>query len=53
LEVETPEAILVFSFMGYKSQKIEVENKTTINVIMKNETIAIEEIVAIGYGRKK
>jgi TonB-linked SusC/RagA family outer membrane protein len=43
-------AILVFSFVGMKSQEIAVEGKTSINVTMAEETIGIEEVVAIGYG---
>ena len=46
-------AILQFSFMGMKTQEIIVENKTTINVVMEEETIGIEEVVAIGYGTIK
>jgi len=48
-------AILQFSFVGMKSQEIAVENKTTINVTLDEESIGIEEVVAIGYGtaRKK
>jgi len=41
---------LVFSFVGMKTQEIEVGNKTAINVVMEDETIGIDEVVAIGYG---
>jgi TonB-linked SusC/RagA family outer membrane protein len=43
-------ATLQFSFVGMKSQEIAVGNKTTINVILADETIGIDEVVAIGYG---
>ncbi|MCX6236881.1 MAG: TonB-dependent receptor [Bacteroidia bacterium] len=43
-------AILQFSFVGMKSQEISVGNKTSINVVMEDETTGIEEVVAIGYG---
>ena len=46
-------AILQFSFIGMKPQEIKVENKTTINVTLVDETIGIEEVVAIGYGTVK
>lgn len=46
-------ATLQFSFVGMKTQEIEVANKTTINVKMEEETIGIEEVVAIGYGTMK
>jgi TonB-linked SusC/RagA family outer membrane protein len=48
-------AILQFSFVGMKMQEIVVGGKTTINIILAEEAIGIEEVVAIGYGtaRKK
>jgi TonB-linked SusC/RagA family outer membrane protein len=44
---------LIFSFVGMKSQEIAVVNKSTINVVLADETIGIEEVVAIGYGTVK
>lgn len=46
-------SILQFSFVGMKSQEIVVGDKTTINVTLADETIGIEEVVAIGYGKLK
>jgi TonB-linked SusC/RagA family outer membrane protein len=46
-------AVLVFSFVGMKSQEIEVGNQVTINVTLMDETIGIEEVVAVGYGSQK
>ncbi len=47
------DATLVFSFVGMKSQEIAVSGKTSINVVMQEETVGIEEVVAIGYGNMK
>ncbi len=44
---------LQFSFVGMKSQEIAVGNQKTINVTLVDETIGIEEVVAIGYGTVK
>ena len=44
---------LQFSFVGMKAQEIAVGGKTSINVILEEETIGIEEVVAIGYGVQK
>ncbi len=46
-------AILVFSFVGMKSQEIPVVGNNTINAVMAESTIGIEEVVAIGYGTMK
>ena len=43
-------ATLQFSFVGMKTQEIVVGSETTINVVMEEETVGIEEVVAIGYG---
>lgn len=47
------DATLVFSFVGMKTQEIEVGYKTSINVTMEADAIGIEEVVAIGYGVQK
>lgn len=46
-------AILQFSFVGMKTNEIIVGNKTTIDVILIEENIGIDEVVAIGYGTQK
>jgi len=46
-------AILLFSFVGMKSQEISVAGKTSINVVLEDETVGIEEVIAIGYGVQK
>jgi TonB-linked SusC/RagA family outer membrane protein len=46
-------AILQISFVGMKGQEIAVGGKTTINVTLADETIGIEEVVAVGYGTQK
>ncbi len=47
------DATLLFSFVGMKTQEIQVSGQNTINVTMTDETIGIEEVVAIGYGVQK
>ena len=44
------DAILVFSFVGMKTQEMPVGGKSNINVILAEEAIGLEEVVAIGYG---
>lgn len=43
-------ATLHFSFVGMKSLDITVSGKTNYNVILEQETIGLDEVVAIGYG---
>ncbi|HKJ41815.1 MAG TPA: TonB-dependent receptor, partial [Sunxiuqinia sp.] len=39
-----------FSFVGMKTQEIPVAGKQSINVTLQEETIGLNEVVAIGYG---
>ncbi len=50
ISVGTTSDILVFSFIGMKTQEISVGNQTTINVTMQLEALGLAEVVAIGYG---
>ena len=46
-------ATLQFSFVGMKTQEVAVGSKSIINVVLEEETVGIEEVVAIGYGMQK
>lgn len=50
LDVQGENQVLVFSFVGMKTQEIPITGKTTFSVIMEDETIGLEEVVAVGYG---
>jgi TonB-dependent starch-binding outer membrane protein SusC len=41
---------LQFSFVGMRTQEVVVENQTSFSVRMEEETIGLEEVVAVGYG---
>ncbi|MDP3915446.1 MAG: TonB-dependent receptor [Bacteroidota bacterium] len=49
----TDNAVLQFSFVGMKTQEFAIGGKSTINVILADDAIGIEEVVAIGYGTIK
>lgn len=44
---------LVFSFIGMKTQEIEVGNQSVVNVTMTENVIGLDEVVAIGYGTRR
>ncbi len=44
------DAILVFSYVGFKAQEINVNGRTTINVTMQEDAAELEAVVVIGYG---
>lgn len=43
-------AVLVFSTIGFETQEITVGNQTTINVVLRESTEILDEVVVIGYG---
>ncbi len=44
---------LVYSFIGYKSQVIQVGNSAVINITMEEDAQALQEVVVVGYGTQK
>ncbi|WP_198536971.1 SusC/RagA family TonB-linked outer membrane protein [Salegentibacter sediminis] len=47
------DAVLVFSFMGYSTKEVSVQGRDYIEVTMKEEASALNEVVLIGYGTQK
>lgn len=45
--------ILVFSFIGMKTQEVAITGKASVKIILEEETVGLEEVVAIGYGTRK
>src|SRR5690606_16263991 len=50
IEVSANNNVLVFTFIGYKTQTINVQDRQTINVVMEPEATALDEVVVVGYG---
>ncbi len=53
LSVPPDAKILQFSFVGMKTQEIAAAGKTNFPVVMEEDAIGIEEVVAVGYGTMK
>ncbi|MDV7139160.1 TonB-dependent receptor [Maribacter sp. TH_r10] len=53
LTVPSSNAILVFSYLGYVTQEIQVGTKSLINVNLAPDTTALDEVVVVGYGTAK
>ena len=52
LSVENPNAILVFSLVGYTSIELPVSDRF-MNVVLAEDTKKLDEVVVIGYGTQK
>lgn len=53
LDVPNGDAVLVFSFVGYLSQEVVVGNRTQLNISLKVDNKALDEVVVVGYGTAK
>ena len=53
IELKPEERFIVFSFVGYEDQEVEVTDVLTINVALKLKSTTINEVVVIGYGTSK
>lgn len=53
LRIDDPDAVLVFSFVGYGSQEIAVAGQTILDVSMQVDILGLDEIVVIGYGTQR
>jgi TonB-linked SusC/RagA family outer membrane protein len=45
--------ILVFSFIGYTTQEVSINGRTTIDVALAEDVQSLEEVVVVGYGTQK
>lgn len=48
-----PDAVLSFSYVGYRSQEVSVKGNLTLRVVLVDDTEALDEIVVVGYGVQK
>ena len=53
IKVPNGNVALVFSFVGYSSQEVQVKNKTVLDVTLNALNTALDEVVVIGYGTQK
>ncbi|WP_347839580.1 TonB-dependent receptor [uncultured Draconibacterium sp.] len=50
LEANSSSNILVFSFIGMKTQEVDIAGKSNVSVTMELDAIGLEEVIAVGYG---
>ncbi|CAM4204611.1 SusC/RagA family TonB-linked outer membrane protein [Zobellia nedashkovskayae] len=45
--------ILIFSYLGFITQKVTIQNSDNLTIIMQDDVSALEEVVVVGYGTQK
>ena len=53
IDLEEGQDVLIYTYIGYETQKVEVGNKTIINIALKTDQTALEGVVVVGYGKQK
>lgn len=53
LAVDQDATVLVYSFVGMVSQEQSISNRTKIDVVLKFESIGVEEVMVVAYGTAK
>ena len=53
ITVPDKNSVLVFSFMGYLTHELTVNDQKIVDVAMNEDTREIEEVVVVGYGMMK
>lgn len=53
IRITSQNPVLVFSSIGYQTQEITVGNQSSLNVVMREDTELLEEVVVVGYGVQK
>lgn len=53
LEIPSGNSVLVFSYIGYSTQEVKVSNRSVVDIVLKDDMQALEEVVVVGYGTMK
>jgi len=53
IEVPDANSVLVFSYVGYISQEVNINGRSVVDVILEEGLEALEEVVVVGYGKQK
>jgi len=53
IKINTANAVLVFSYVGYTKQEVAITNQTSINIVMAPSAESLNDVIIIGYGSSK
>ena len=53
LAVPTGAQTLVFSFIGFVTQEVPVQGRTTINIVLRQDLYNVDEVVVVAYGTQQ
>jgi TonB-linked SusC/RagA family outer membrane protein len=47
------ENTLVYTFVGFKTQTVDVTNRTSVDIVMESDVTSLNEVVVVGYGEQR
>jgi TonB-linked SusC/RagA family outer membrane protein len=53
IKVNNPDDVLIFSFIGFTSQEINVANRKSIDITLVEEVTGLDEVVVVAFGTQK
>jgi TonB-linked SusC/RagA family outer membrane protein len=53
ISVANTQSVLLFTFVGYQAQEVEVGNRTMIDISLVPEIEVLDEVMVVGYGTQK
>ncbi len=53
LAVPTGAQTIVFSFIGFVTQEVQVQGRTTINIVLRQDLYNVDEVVVVAYGTQQ
>jgi len=53
ITTQSSDAVLEFSFIGFRTQEVDVNGQTTIDVQLKEDQAQLDEVIVVGYGTQK
>jgi len=53
INVDSPDDVLMFSYIGFETQSINVAGRSSINITLVEEATGLDEVVVVGYGTQK
>lgn len=53
LSVPTGAQSLVFSFIGFVTQEVPIQGRTTVDIVLKQDLYNVEEVVVVAYGTQQ
>lgn len=51
--INATEGTLVFSFIGYQGQEVEIAGRSVVDIVMQEDITTLEQVVVVGYGTQK